>query len=104
MSKEWQASNSPALRINRCSSLLFNADHALLDSQSSRPQQQRDALSGSGDGTREKLDSAAVKSSMVAVALRRLLGESGVAGLEVVDIVQVGNAAGCQHRKLCGTQ
>lgn len=104
MPKEWRGGNSPALRISRCSSLLFNADHCLLDSQSSRPQQQREALNGSGDGTREKFDSAAVKSSIVAVALRRLLGEPGVGGLEVVDIVQVGDAAGRQHRKLCGTQ
>ena len=45
------------------------------------------AFGGSGDGTRLKLDNAAVKSSMVAVALRRLLGESGVPGLDVADIV-----------------
>ena len=96
--------DAPALRTKRFSSLLFNADHALLDSQSSRPQQHTAASGGSGDGTRLKLDSAAVRSSMVAVALRRLLGESGVPGLDMEDIAQVADAAPGQRCLLCGAR
>lgn len=89
----WGKRDAPALRIKRPSSLFFNAAHALLDWQSSLPQQQVVASGGSGDGTRLKLESAAVRSSIVAVTLRKLLGESGVPGLDVTDIVQVADAS-----------
>lgn len=81
-----EAHDVPAVRIKRFSNLLFNAAHALLESQSSLPQQHTVRSGGSGDGTRLKLERAAVRSSMVAVALRRLLGESGVSGRDL-DIV-----------------
>lgn len=76
----------PALRTSRLSSFALNAVHAFVVSQSDLPQQQIDMFGGSGECAREKSDRATVRSSMVAVALRRLLGESGVSGRECRDI------------------
>lgn len=86
----------PALSTSRLSSFALHVAHALLDSQSSLPQQQVDTFGGSGEGTREKLERAAVRSSMVEVARRRLLGDSGES--DVVDIVQGGGCAGAARR------
>ncbi len=73
----------PALSINRLSNFDFIENQAFAFSQSSRPQQHI-IKEGSGDGTREKLARATVKSSMVLVAWLRLLanGDSGVRGRE----------------------
>ena len=76
----WQC--LPALRTSRLSNFALNADHVFVVSQSSLPQQQVDMFVGSGECAREKSDKATVRSSIVAVALRRLLGESGVSGRE----------------------
>ena len=54
----------------------------MLVSQSSLPQQHVVRSGGSGECTREKSDKAIVRSSIVAVALRKLLGDSGVVGRE----------------------
>ena len=55
-------------------------------SQSSLPQQHVRVDGGSGDGTREKLVKAVVRSSIVVVAWWRLLvqGDSGVVGRETL--------------------
>lgn len=83
--------DSPALKTSRLSSFALKEDHVLLLSQSSRPQQHKATSSGSGDLTREKSARARVRSSMVAVASRKLLCESGVEGRESMstDMVTV---------------
>jgi hypothetical protein len=75
-------SKLPALRTSRLSRLDLNVNHALACSQSSLPQQQDPLNGGSGDGNREKLAKATVRSSMVVVARWRLFasGDSGVFG------------------------
>ena len=76
--------NVPALRTSLLSSFDLISAHALLASQSSRPQQHVVTLSGSGDEKRETLVKVRVSSSMVVVARCRLLVscESGVSGCE----------------------
>lgn len=79
-----QERHTPALRIRRLSSLDLSASHPLVLSQSSFPQQHVRGIEGSGEGTREWLVKASVRSSIVVVAWYRLLalGESGVGGHE----------------------
>ena len=74
--------HGPALSTSRLSIFDFHADHVLLVSQSSFPQQQVVRSGGSGDAPREKLVKANVRSSMLWVMRCRLLdiGESGVGG------------------------
>jgi hypothetical protein len=77
-------SGAPALRIKRLSSLDFSIDQALALSQSSLPQQQTSGIDKSGEGSREKLASATVRSSIVEVARYRL-PVSVVSGEPVCD-------------------
>jgi hypothetical protein len=76
----------PALRINLLSRRDFIASQDTTFSQSSLPQQHVRVDGGSGDGTREKLVKAVVRSSIVVVAWWRLLfkGDSGVVGRETL--------------------
>ncbi len=70
----------PALRTRRSASFaLYVAQHTLF-SQVSLPQQHLVTPSGCGEEAWLKFANAVVKSSIVAFALRRLLGESGVGG------------------------
>lgn len=56
---------APALRMSRLLSRDLKESQAFKLSQSSLSQQQASVAVGSGDGTREKLAKAAVKSSIV---------------------------------------
>lgn len=96
------AVDAPALRINLLSNLFFMLSQACICSQSSFAQQHVTKDGGSGEGMREKLASASVRSSMVFAARSRLLrplgkisesssvrrprSNSGVAGLERDDV------------------
>ena len=81
--------SSPALKTSLLSNFALKEAQALLVSQATCPQQHRATSVGSGDRTREKSASARVRSSMVAVASRRLPSESGVDERESTDMAKV---------------